>query len=257
MVEDIQTLVESNPDISSSAYFYLINRLTELEDIETCTELIKKIEGDFVQDLFVKSINEFCQRIDDGDIGREKIQDFQEVIKILQNQLKETASEFLLKNIQKKVDNLKKLIILREKFGFTVCMKNLNKPAKQKEMFQDGVLSIIEKLDKKRGNLLRTVECDVNILCHCFNLAPIQGLYEICTKLGNLYFTCGVVDSIVCSAPNTEKELNFAVDFAVLLIAQSIEYFEENCEFLFKFSFYFLNQPKYIKEKIVRENLRH
>lgn len=78
MVQDIQVLVKSSPDISQDAYHYLINRLTELGDFEKCVEVIKSVEDS--NELCMRSLAVFIAKLDRNEVEQKDLENYLEIV---------------------------------------------------------------------------------------------------------------------------------------------------------------------------------
>lgn len=230
MVEDIEILVESNSDIAKDAYFYLINKLTELGELERVMEVVQKFKEDIKKCLIEGTIYKFLKMIDDGTIQGDQLEKYLEVIKLLENQHKANANEVDYKNVKIAVQEIRKVLLLREKYKFTVTQNTLKDKSLKEKYFQDGINIIAKDLKNKKGNILSSIWCDIKLLTDCFELSFISGLYQLCLNVDNLHFTCGVVDYINENYEVSVNDHEFVMKFGVFVLAQQCKYFDKNGE---------------------------
>lgn len=229
MIEDIRTLVNSNPDIAEDSYFYLMNRLTELGCVDMLIDLMKIIELEVENcwELYQKTVNNFIQILDQELVEGQEIENYLEVVKLIVNRLTSISDRSLIKSLESSINNVKKVIMLRREFKFEVNLKDLRKQEVKDKLFSDGINMISKEIHDKYNVVSMWNRLDM--LCNSLGYHRLTGCFQLCEKLDNLYFTCHIVDSMTETIDEVSiLDVPKIVDLVVLMLVQQINYYEDN-----------------------------
>lgn len=230
MIDDVKMLVKSSPDIATKAYFHFVDRLTELGRIDEVVELVQYIEKDLESSssLFKSIVGAFIRKIDEELVnGRDSIENFVEVIKLLVHRLRGTLENHQNNIYADRVKSIKNIVRVRNEFKLNVSMKHLKSEQSRKRIFEEGIALLAIEIREKCT--LSKMWNRMDLLVAAFNFSRILGLKLLCQKLDNLFITCHIVDLLTSMTDVVEQnEVENAFDLVVLLIVQQILHFENN-----------------------------
>lgn len=229
MIEDIRTLVNSAPNIAGDAYFYLMNRLTELGSVDALIDLMKifELEVEDCWKLYERTVNKFITIIDQEIVVGQPIEHYMEVIKLFVTRLASVSDRSLIKSLECSIKNIKNVIVLRREFKFETNLKDLRKQEVKENLFLNGI-NIISTEIRDKYNVV-SMWSRLDMLCNSLEYYRLTGCFKLCEKLDNLYFTCHIVDSMTETIDEVSNmDVVKIVDLVVLMIVQQIKYYEEN-----------------------------
>lgn len=236
MIEDVKTLVQSSPDIANDAYFHLVFRLVELKMIDEIVTLVKSIDEDLDTSsaLFKKILIAIALAIDGNDLeDEEEIENHMEALSVIFNQLKPSLSEYEIKSEDERIKNLKNIIKIRRVFKFDLRLASLNTSVERKRMLEEGVAIIA--MEARNNNSIDAAWSKIDLLVAAFNFERFYAYKLLAQKLNNLYITCLIVEAVSSSLDYVEeKDLENALELAVLVLSQQIAYFENNISTTFQ-----------------------
>ncbi|CRL07888.1 CLUMA_CG021025, isoform A [Clunio marinus] len=263
MIEDVEVLINSSPGVTHEAYFHLIHRLVELGKMDEFNKLIMKITEnvDRYDELFESISNSFTSNIDDDQESfrkknEEEMDHTMEAIKVLFNQLKGKLEDTKISSFEMRLKNLRNIIKVRRLFNIELKLKHLKSKVELEKKFEEGISIIVEEVHKKSS--LNGIWCKIDLLGATFNKSRFIGCQKVAWRLNNIYVTCHIVDTLNSSMNEIEsKDIESVMEFAILMLSQQIEYFENNIgtSFLYYDPLVFPLAYEFLKKCLIHNDL--
>lgn len=235
MIKDIKILVESSPDISNDAYFFLSKRLVELGRVEEYVDFINSIENQLENnhDMFEKTLNVFLREIEHN-LNSKVNENYIEAANILLHRLKDSLDDFSFEHQKQHILDMKNMIQFRQEFNLEVQLKDLQGDEKKSDLMR----IVIEEISKNiyEGQILDKTLNQVHIFSNSQQVSCLKIYLMLCQKLNNIYVTCKIVDYLNDMFEIVKKkDVEYGMQLISLMISQQISYLENNA--------YQINQP--------------